>query len=200
MSNGATETITIVAQVGAPDGRVAVNTASVTGPIFDPNLDNNVDDAQTQIPPLSDLVIEKTATESSVHPGETIHYTLAVSNGGPTDSNPTIVTDDLPASLTGPVQATSSQGSCSLAGPGLTQITCNLGNLPTNGPAVTITVAATVANNATGEIVNTAQVDGPNPDPDPTNNSSTERTPIEPTPISRSSRRTVPTRSTSAKT
>ncbi len=179
MSNGATETITIVAQVGAPDGRVAINTASVTGAIFDPNLDNNTDDAQTQIPPLSDLEIEKTATETSVHPGETIQYTLAVSNGGPTDSNPTIVTDDLPASLTGPVQATSSQGPGCTVSPG-GQISCNLGNLPANGPAATITVVATVANNASGEIVNTAEVDGPNPDPDPTNNSSTERTPIEP--------------------
>ena len=181
MGNGATATIRIEATVGPPDKRVAVNTARVSSPIFDQNPDNNVDTAQTQIPPLADLSITKTDSPDPVRPGELLTYTLTVRNDGPSNAPDVTVTDNLPASLGPPISAISTQGNCATT---LNSVNCTIGQINNGAGPVTITITARVADNTTGNIVNTARVDLDEtqvPDPDHDNNEAMATTAVTPT-------------------
>lgn len=121
----------------------------------------------------SDLSIVKTSSPNPVEVNTAHTYTLTISNGGPDEATNVTVTDILPASFTiGTI--TPSQGTCSpLVG---TTLTCNLGTIA-NGGNATVTIEATPTQ--TGIISNTAVVSGDQPDPDPTDNSSTESTTVE---------------------
>ena len=121
----------------------------------------------------SNLAIVKTSSPNPVEVNTALTYTLTVTNGGPDDATNVTVTDILPASFTiGAI--TPSQGACDpLVG---TTLTCNLGTIA-NGGNATVTIEATPTQ--TGIISNTAIVSGDQPDPDPTDNSSTESTTVE---------------------
>ncbi|HML94807.1 MAG TPA: DUF11 domain-containing protein [Thermodesulfobacteriota bacterium] len=121
----------------------------------------------------SDLSMVKTSSPNPVVVNNTLTYTLTVTNDGPDDATGVTVTDVLPASFTiGTI--TPSQGTCNpLVG---TTLTCSLGTI-TNGGNATVTIEATPTQ--TGVIANTAVVSGDQPDPDPTDNSSTESTTVE---------------------
>jgi uncharacterized repeat protein (TIGR01451 family) len=115
--------------------------------------------------PGADLSVVKTGATAA---GDLlrIDYTLAVSNGGPATATNVVVTDPLPAGVTF-VSASSSQGSCS----GTTTVVCSLGTLAP-GAGATIHLAVRAASPRL--IVNTATVGGDEPDPDPTNDTSTK--------------------------
>ncbi|HYG97018.1 MAG TPA: DUF11 domain-containing protein, partial [Solirubrobacterales bacterium] len=149
------------------------NTAEVEGPNEDPTPADNEDTATTSVEEVSDLAIEKTASAPTVKPGETITYTLEVENKGPSASDPTTVTDTLPASLA----YVSDDWGCDTSA--LPQITCDLGAMADDASA-TIEIAAEVDPDATGTIENTAKVEGPNSDPTPADNSSTAATTVTP--------------------
>jgi len=121
----------------------------------------------------SDLSMVKTSTPNPVQVNSTLTYTLTVTNDGPDEATGVTVTDILPASFTiGTI--TPSQGTCNpLVG---TTLTCNLGTIA-NGGNATVTIETTPTQ--TGVIANTAVVSGDQPDPDPTDNSSTESTTVE---------------------
>lgn len=121
----------------------------------------------------SDLSMVKTSTPNPVQVNSTLTYTLTVTNDGPDEATGVTVTDILPASFTiGTI--TPSQGTCNpLVG---TTLTCNMGTIA-NGGNATVTIEATPTQ--TGVIANTAVVSGDQPDPDPTDNSSTESTTVE---------------------
>ena len=81
--------------------------------------------------------------------GNTLTYTLTVSNAGPSNATDVVLTDTLPGSVTF-VSATPSQGSpCT----GTTTITCNLGTINNPGNA---TVQIVVIPNTPGTITNNA--------------------------------------------
>ena len=79
----------------------------------------------TQVNPLDDLSILKTASADSVKIGAFLTYTLTASNSGPSDGTGVIITDALPAGLTYD-SAQSSLGTVSQAGG---TVTVNVGNL-----------------------------------------------------------------------
>nr|MDQ2629931.1 DUF11 domain-containing protein [Actinomycetota bacterium] len=100
-------------------------------------------------------------------------YTLEVENKGPSTSNPTTVTDTLPAGLV----YVSDDSGCETAG--LPEVICNVGSL-SSGAGKTIELVAKVAPSATGTIENTAAVTGPHADPTPADNESTATTMVTP--------------------
>ncbi|MEP7122963.1 MAG: DUF11 domain-containing protein [Byssovorax sp.] len=104
--------------------------------------------------------------------GAPIAYTLAVSNLGQATAVNPVVTDALPAGTTF-VSASSTGGSCSLAGG---TVTCALASLAPNASA-TITVNVTTTNPG-GSITNTAVVTSATPDSDSSDNSSSATTAI----------------------
>ncbi|MEO8431172.1 MAG: DUF11 domain-containing protein [Acidobacteriota bacterium] len=117
----------------------------------------------------ADLSITKTA---AVAPGDplALTYTLTASNGGPAAATGVTVTDVLPAGLQF-ISATPSQGTCS----GTSTVVCALGTL---GSGASATVVLSVRATTPGPVSNTARVRGNEPDPFPSNDSSSITVPL----------------------
>jgi uncharacterized repeat protein (TIGR01451 family) len=118
---------------------------------------------KTWIVSNADLSITKTGP-AFVQSGGSITYNITVQNGGPANATNVMVNEPLPAGET-LVSATPSQGTCSGT------VTCNLGSIP-NGGSATITTVANVTAPCGSTLANTATVSGDQPDPNPSNNSS----------------------------
>jgi large repetitive protein len=154
-------------------GQALTNTATVGAEEGDPHPEDDSSTVSTTVGPAADLAITKTMGKAQA--GEPLTYTLAVTNKGPSVSSAVTVKDTLPAGTTFK-SATPSQGTCSAAGQA---VTCQLGPLVSGGSAqvsITVEVAAT----ATGSIRNVASVEGPEPDPDKSNNESAVEGPVDP--------------------
>jgi uncharacterized repeat protein (TIGR01451 family) len=102
-----------------------------------------------------------------VAPGQTLTYTISVSNAGPADALAVTVTDPLPSG-TSYISCAASQGTCANASG---TVTAALGTIP-SGSAATLTITVTVVSPA-GAITNTATVDSSTPDSNPNNDSAT---------------------------
>ena len=168
MANGATAQFNLTVRVAddAESGTVT-NSASVTSSISDPDAGDTSDPA----PPVAlgaasaDLSVTKTTTTTEAQTGDTVFFTITVSNAGPSTASNVVVTDELPSGLA-LVLASPSQGTCN----GTTTINCNLGNILAGGNA-TITLQTTVTGTS-GTISNTASVSSADGDPDGGDNAS----------------------------
>ncbi|WP_191621224.1 DUF11 domain-containing protein [Marinihelvus fidelis] len=168
----ATITVTVVPQAA---GQVA-NTASVTGGNEDPNLDDNSATVMTTVEAAdstSDLSVSKSASPDPVTVGDTLTYTLTVSNAGPDDAPDVSVTDMLSGDVTFQ-SASASQGSCQHSAG---TVSCALGTIA-NGASATATIM--VVPQVAGELSNTASVNAASNDPNPDDNSDTVTTTVEP--------------------
>jgi uncharacterized repeat protein (TIGR01451 family)/fimbrial isopeptide formation D2 family protein len=171
-------------------GQALNNTATVGAEEGDPHPEDNTSTVSTTVGPAADLSITKTMGKAEA--GQPLTYTVAVTNKGPSASSAVTVKDTLPAGTTFK-SAAPSQGTCSAAGQA---VTCQLGQLPAGGSAqvsITVEVAAT----ATGNIRNVASVEGPEPDPDKSNNESAVEGPVTPAPPTTPNLKVVKTADTS---
>lgn len=178
--NGAVRTVTIVV-VPTQTGTLT-NTATVSaGPgAVDPDPSDNsatVDTLVNPAPIVADLSISKSASPSPATLGQPLTYTLSVSNAGP-DAAAATVSDTLPAGVDLVSANASEGGNCS----GQSTVTCSWSNIP-SGASRTATLV--VNPTATGSLVNTAAVvtGGGAGDPNPSDNSSTVTTQVNPAPI-----------------
>lgn len=121
------------------------------------------DVTKTWIVRNADLSVLKTGP-AFVQNGGSVTYTITVTNNGPATAHNAVVSDAVPASITG-ASASPSQGSCSGS------FTCNLGDIA-SGSSATITIHGTVSTGGSS-VSNTASASSDNPDPDTSNNSST---------------------------
>jgi uncharacterized repeat protein (TIGR01451 family) len=154
MTNLATAVFTLTVRVApGADGSGVVNSASVTSATADPNGANNSGDAPVVILASAEAVlsIAKTTSSTTVAPGQTVLYSIAVANAGPSAATNVVVTDTLPAGLE-LVSATPTQGTCS----GTTTIVCNLGSLAAGASASIALETRVIA--TTGTITNSATV------------------------------------------
>jgi uncharacterized repeat protein (TIGR01451 family) len=105
--NGGTATLTLTAQVVSPSTQT--NTATITGADqFDPNTANNTASA-AQTPKQADLALAKTVSNATPNVGDTVTFTVTLTNNGYNWATNVQVTDRLPAGLAF-VSATPSQG------------------------------------------------------------------------------------------
>ena len=113
-----------------------------------------------------DLSVSIVDSPDPVNAGDSLTYTLTISNNGTVTATNTVITDTLPAAVN-LISANATQGSgCS----GSSQITCNLGNVAQGAPAaVTIVVATTTQ----GSLSNSASVTSDVADASLYNNSAT---------------------------
>jgi len=102
--------------------------------------------------------------------GDTLIYTITVSNAGPAVSPSTTVVDVFPAQVLDVTWTCAASGGASCAATGSGMIADNVG-LP-SGSEVTYTVTGTIADGTTGTVTNsaTAVVGAPASDPDTSNN------------------------------
>jgi large repetitive protein len=159
LASGGTATLVIKGRVTSP--APTPNVIDITGADqFDPNLANNV--AQSVANPLSaDLQLVKTVNNPAPNVGDTVTFTLTLTNGGPDPATGAVVSDLLPAGLTF-VGATPGQGTYDPATGVWT-----VGTLA-GGAAATLTIDARVSGPAPGP--NVAVASSGTFDPDPVNN------------------------------
>ena len=157
---GPVETLTITTGVASPQPQT--NTASVLDPDqFDPDLSNN-SASVTVTPQQADLAIAKTVSNATPQVGDTVTYTVAVTNHGPDAATGVGVQDDLPAGLSF-VSATTASGSYDPVS-GLWAI-----GTVTAGETVTLQIVARVTQSS--NITNVATIGHSDQfDPDPANN------------------------------
>jgi uncharacterized repeat protein (TIGR01451 family)/fimbrial isopeptide formation D2 family protein len=130
----------VVETTPAVAGTTVVNTATVSGAEFDPNLDNNTSVAETVIDTLAEIAVVKTGPVQA-QADTRIVWNVVVTNAGPSPAENVTLSDTLPPEVTNP-QITTSQGSCVPA------FDCDLGTIPVNGNVV-ITIEADIPRNAT---------------------------------------------------
>ena len=125
----------------------------------------------TTAPPSgADLSITNTDLPDPVLVGDTLTYTITVTNNGPVGATNVVVTDTLPGS----VSLVSAPG-CTGSG----TLTCAVATLASGDSAIlTITVTPTSA----GDITNTASVAASESDPNTANNLATSTTTVNPLP------------------
>ncbi|MCB0050134.1 MAG: DUF11 domain-containing protein, partial [Caldilinea sp.] len=166
LAASATAVMTVVAQVGGAVSTDLVNVAYASYQELNGLTINTQVTARTQYsaaspPGSTDMMIAKIGEPVSLQAGETITYTIVVTNGGPTDATDVSVVDALPYSFT-LGSATPTQGSCdtsSITHP----VVCAMGSLAAGGVA-TITLVATADAPSTMDVINTAHVVAANPD------------------------------------
>lgn len=174
---GAAPPINVTATVTAAAYPQVVNSAEVSSTTPDPVDPNNTTTDPVVVPPQVDLAIVKTHDGGTVRVGNTIGYTLRVTNNGPTsDPGPVTITDTLPGALK-PITASGPGLTCNIAGQ---TITCVSAAPLAVGATRTVAVTATVLPEAYPSVTNTATVATPSEETSTTNNSSTVVTPVEP--------------------
>ncbi len=152
---------------GAPDGDL-VNEATVTSATDDPDPANNTDHATVTIGQEADLSVSKTHT-GTPDAGDSLDFTVAVHNAGPSVARQVHVVDTLPAGMT--YSAASGDGWTCVADAGT--VTCDRdGDLGPGDDAPTLTLTVDIAVTAFGTLTNTADVSSQTPDPNEGNNTS----------------------------
>jgi len=168
LAAGASVDIVVDVTVNPDATGTITNTATVTGNETDTDPSNNTDTEPTGVNPEADLEIVKTASPEPVVAGETVTWTITVTNNGPSDATGVVVDDTFPPEVT----VTSISAPCAAGFP------CTIGDLAV-GASVVITVDAAVDIATQGSITNTATVSGNEPDPDPGNDTSTVVTTVD---------------------
>jgi uncharacterized delta-60 repeat protein/uncharacterized repeat protein (TIGR01451 family) len=170
LANATFETITLKATVnsGLADPTLILNTASVTSDTADGISGNNQASVNTVVHKRANLKIEKTAAPSSVIPGESLTYTLTVSNLGPDTAANVVVTDNLPAEVAFVACNSGGGGVCGGSGNNRTVTFASLAN----GASAVITLQATASASLTNgsSFENTATVASDTPEGDSADN------------------------------
>jgi uncharacterized repeat protein (TIGR01451 family) len=121
----------------------------------------------------ADLAVTLIDSPDPVQVGDNLTYTATVTNNGPAAATGVTLTDTLPAGVTF-VSATPTQGSCVNSSGA---VTCSIGALA-NSASATVTIVVTPT--ATGTITNTVNVAANLTDDNPSNNSASQTTTVNP--------------------
>ena len=173
---GLTVTITITGKVAPWATETLTNTATarVTSGTYDPDDKNNTATSTTTVEIQADISVTKKVSPTIAKPGDTITYTIEVTNNGPSDAPNVVVTDTLPQYITGATYEVDGTDKGNWTG------SYTIGRMKP-GDTVTITITGTVSSGASGTLTNTvvvelkpAQVGGQaGNDPEPGNNEDT---------------------------
>ena len=125
----------------------------------------------TSVQTSADLAVAKSDAPDPVLAGNTLTYTLQVTNTGPSDATGVTLTDTLPPEVSF-VSADPGQGTFDE-----TTMVWSAGDLA-SGDSASLTLVVTVDSGTTGTISNEAIVSGDQDDPDSANNTATEDTTV----------------------
>jgi uncharacterized repeat protein (TIGR01451 family) len=163
LTNNAARQATLVARALAPG--LVTNTVNLTASPTDAHTNNNRATLITTVRGVANLALGAVASPNSILASSNVTITLSVTNRGPWPASSVILTNLLPAGVTG-VSASSSQGPTAIVG-GV--VTAFLFNLASNGVA-TVTISYHAGPNP-GVVQNLAGVYQNELDPVPANNS-----------------------------
>ncbi|MBD2194135.1 MULTISPECIES: DUF4114 domain-containing protein [Calothrix] len=135
---------TVNITITPPTTGTITNTATVTTKTYDPDVTNNVaivDTTVAEVPLLpTDLLLTSNATNTPVNLGDTITYTLTVTNNGNSQATGVKLIDDIGSLGVKDVSAIASQGNTFVDFNG--NVVAELGNIDKGGKA-TVTINAT---------------------------------------------------------
>jgi uncharacterized repeat protein (TIGR01451 family) len=156
-------TIRVTGTLGADyAGSEISNSVSTASATTDPDTANNADTATVSVVTSADLAVTTSGPSGTVLAGETISWTVTVSNTGPSDARGVVIADPLPSSITG-VTVTSANSPC-------VAVPCMLDTLAP-GAVATLLISGTVEPSYAGAAVaNTTTVSSTTPDSDTANN------------------------------
>ncbi|WP_188942069.1 isopeptide-forming domain-containing fimbrial protein [Nakamurella endophytica] len=179
VSSGSAQVFTVHAAVTADAYPEVANTATVDATTADPVTENDTATDTVTVPAVADLALAKTLT-GGLTVGKQAQYRLTVTNGGPTaDPGPIVVTDELPAGLTAVAAAGTGPAADALCELGGT-VTCVLPDALAVDDSLTVVVTVDVGPTAYPTVVNTATVDSPADDRNPSNDTATLTSPVTP--------------------
>ena len=148
-----------------------INNVSITSDTIDIDLSNNEYTEYTNVTPLAELIIDKEDSKDPVKPGEYLEYIINVTNYGPSDAFNVNISDILPSfasfNFASPTPNISNGKLCWL-----------LQSLEA-GESFTIIINVSIASNASGILINYANVTSSTYDPNMENNEAYEYTSIE---------------------
>ena len=174
LASGTSAVVTILVDVDPSTRDTINNTATVTGNETDMDATNDQDTEPTAVQTRVDLAVTKTDSVDPVTAGQSLSYTLTVTNDGPSDATGVVLTDTLPPEVTF-TSGTSSQGALS-ENDGV--VTVDLGDLDA-GDNATATIVVDVAPTAQGTITNEAAVEAAETEFDDANNTAIETTAVD---------------------
>jgi uncharacterized repeat protein (TIGR01451 family) len=176
LNNGESVTVMIRGTVSSSATGVISNTAVVESVTADPATGNNSASVQTAVAaaavPAADLAVTKNVNQTTVFPGGTLTYTVAVTNNGPEPAEAVILTDNMPATLTAAEYSADNGTSWRTWNGSLA-----LGTMAKGASSVFL-LRGTVSSSATGVIANTATVESATADPATGNNSASAQTAV----------------------
>ncbi len=167
-----------VTMTGVGLGELTGNAEIQLDGVPDSNASNNTGSASVTIvaTATADLSVTVEDMPDPVAVGDSLFYTIEVSNDGPMTATDATVEQSFgqPGGVTF-ISATSADGACTggIAPP----LTCTF---PTLAPGATASVLVEVAPVTTGSVSTTVTVGGPNSDPNPANDSATETSNVVP--------------------
>jgi uncharacterized repeat protein (TIGR01451 family) len=183
VANGASATLQLQATVISPNPQTNRASISHSDP-FDPDSGNNTA-AATITPQQADLLITKSVSNPTPNVGDTITYTVTLSNSGPATATNVTVQDTLPAAVS-LVSASPSQGSY-VSNTGVWSVGTVL-----IGPSPTLTITAHVNQASPGP--NTASISHSDQfDPNTANNSAATSTNPQAADLALAKRVNIPT-------
>ncbi len=141
----------------------------------DNDLTNNTDATHTAVLGEADLELSKTGP-ATVTAGETITYTVVITNNGPSTAQSAVLADVAPAGVTvSSVTVKRANGSTQVCG-----VTCVVGDVAVD-EVLTATVVGVVNSGVAADTIltNTANVNSPTYDPKPENNTDDHATTVE---------------------
>lgn len=167
LGNGEIRTAMVTAIVGADvtEGELT-NTATITASTPDPESGNDSDDAVVSVAPLADLVLAKTVDPTEAAPGDTVAFTIRLTNAGPSITQDALVRDELPDGLAPQDVTAAAPLACTTSGQ---VVQCSAASLPVGDYLIGVT--ARVADDADdGTLTNSATVSARTADPDLSSN------------------------------
>ncbi|MEP7202728.1 MAG: hypothetical protein ABI894_08970 [Ilumatobacteraceae bacterium] len=176
---GGSVTVSLIASINPAATGFLVNSAVVTEPagVIDTDPSDNVATDSDTLTPIADLSISKTDGLATALPGDMVTYTVVATNNGPSWVSGAVVTDTMPAGLTGVTWTCVPGAGSGCATPsGTGDISAAVDMAP--GASALFTIDATIDLNQLGAVTNTATVDAPPgiSDPDGSNNAATDST------------------------
>ncbi len=180
---------TIVVTGTVTRGGTITNTATITTPTDDPNPGDNTSTVETDVL-QPDLEIVKTDTGQQAELGMPIRYTLTYRNAGTSAATGVVVTETVPTYTTFDATASTPGWSCANGAGAGTRCTFSIPSVAA-GASGTLTFVVRVLDSlppgsvvtAIDNLVRIADDGSAGADPTPGNNSSSERTPFDPTGI-----------------
>jgi uncharacterized repeat protein (TIGR01451 family) len=168
LTNGASATLQLMTTVDVTN-RTLTNKVNVTSDTYDPNETNNNDSDDIPIPPEADLEIAKLVSNKSAIKGDTVDWTIIVTNNGPDAAVNVTVADVIPEGLIDVKEVECSAGKFDAD-----KLVWNQFDLA-SGAKATLVIRTTVnVSNAT--LVNKVNVTSDTYDPDTANNNASNET------------------------